>query len=87
MGAATYTNINHCSFDERTILCGSSLSIVLKDRLTEMISDAISDETETGINLPISSQRNTANSQLRYWIDNAFLGTEYAIWSGICRSR
>ena len=45
---------------------------MLKERLTKMISDVVSDETETGINLPIHL-RDYCHSRLRYWIDNAFL--------------
>ena len=44
---------------------------VVKDRLTKMISNVISDENETGINLPIHL-RDYCNKRLRYWIDNAF---------------
>ena len=45
---------------------------VLKERLTKMISDVVSDETETGINLPIHL-RDYCNKRWPNWIDNAFL--------------
>ena len=44
---------------------------MLKDRLTKMISDVVSHETETGINLSIHL-RDYCHSQMRYWIDSAF---------------
>ena len=45
---------------------------VLKERLTKMISDVVSDETGTGINLPIHL-RDYCNKRWPYWVDNAFL--------------
>ena len=45
---------------------------VVKERLTKMVSDVVSGETKTGINLPIHL-RDYCHSRMRYWIDNAFL--------------
>ena len=57
---------------------------MLKARLTKMIIDVISNETKTGINLPIHL-RGYCHSRMRSWIDSAFLaqtmrqGREYVV--------
>ena len=47
---------------------------MVKNRLTQMITNVLSDRTETGINMPIPIHlREHCGSRLQYWIDNAFV--------------
>ena len=63
------------------MICGNGLSLVLleedtmKDRLTKMILETISEQNETRIDLPVYL-KGYCKSRLRYWLDNAFLAKE-----------